>query len=220
MRSFVVALALLCCGCGSLFNGVGQNTAAGAITAATDADSQKKIDNVVTEATKAARDEALGPNTDAALQKLIADTDVKLQAIVTETGKSAQGQLDGMTASLQQRVQKTIRLTIDEALGATTIAEADALREELVGTPLQKDVDALIDSAAPHINQVVQQAVQQAVQTSIAPIKTTADAEAAKWEPIAIGFAVGAALLIVCCVILVHVLRAHRQVIDKLMAQR
>jgi hypothetical protein len=232
MKAVILALSLLSCGCGTLLAGAGQSTATGAVNGITSDASKQKIDSLVTDATKAARDEALGPNTnaqlqtlvsnsDTALQKLLTDTDARVQAMITNAGVNARGQLDtAISNKVQERLQQTIRLTIDEALGSATLQEADALREELVGAPLQKDVDALIDSAAPHLNQVVQQAVTQAVQSSITPIKTTADAEAAKWEPIAIGFAVGTALLILCIVILVHVLRSHKQVIDTLMKER
>jgi len=196
---------------------VGQQAATGAVAGVTSDDSKTKLSSLASTAASAARDEALGPNTDAALQKLLADLDTRIQTLLTNMGATTQGQLNGIiTAQLREQIRTLVRQTIDEALGAVTLQEADALREELFGAPLQKNLDALIDSATPHISQVV----QQAVQSSVTPLKSEADAEAAKWEPIAIGFAIGAALLVVCLVVLLYALRSHKQVVAMLVKER
>lgn len=201
-----LAIALTCCGCGSYFKGVGQNAATGAVDGITTDDSKKKLTGLVTDATKAARDEALSP-----------ETDQKVQKLITDSGATARAQLETLTTSLQTRLRQTVRLSLDELGSPKTLKDADALREELVGPPLQKDVNDLIDAAAPHLAS----AVQQAVQSSLAPLKTEeatlkadADQEASKWKPIAIGFGVGTGILLVCLVFAAFLLRHHRRLID------
>jgi hypothetical protein len=212
---FCLALlvVLLCTGCAPYFTGMGQNAATGAVNGLTTDDSKKKLDGLVTDATKSARDEALGPNTDAAGRKLIDDWGTELRAQINAI----------ITAELQAKLKKLVRDAIDEALGGKTLTDADTLRERLVGPPLQKDLDDLIDAASPHLAA----AVTQAVQSSLAPInkdvqavQTSVDAEAAKWKPIAIAFAIGCALLLVCLVFAYLMLRHHRQVIDSLTRMR
>jgi hypothetical protein len=216
-RLALLLLILACCGCGSYFTGVGQSVGAGIVSGATSDDAKKKLSGLTADAVKAARDEALGPKTDAELRKLIADTDVELQKLVADTGAATRAQVNEvLTRTLQERLRQTIRLTIDEAFGPTTLREAGVLREELVGPPLQRDVDALIDAAAPHLAK----AVQQAVQVSITPLKTSADEEAAKWKPIAIAFAVGTGFLLICFAFGVYVIQGHRKVIHTLLTQR
>ncbi len=213
-RLIVLLLALEVCGCGSYFTGVGHDAASGALSAVTSDDTKKKLVSLTTEAVKGARDEALGPTTDAELQKLVNDTAATTRAQLNEM----------ITVTLQERVRQTIRLAIDEALGKYTLKEADTLREELFGVPLQHDLDQLIDAAAPHLTQAVQGAVQQAVQTaiqtSVTPLKTDVDQEAAKWRPIAIGFAVGTCLLVICLIFVAFALVSHRKVIEALVKER
>jgi hypothetical protein len=220
----LLVVILFGCGCGSYFTGIGQNAAAGAVNGATSNDATNKLSGLTTAATKAARDEALGPTTDADLKKLIADLDPELQKVITDTGTTTRAQLNTLiTQALQEKVQKALRLSIDEALGAKTMTEANALREELVGPPLQKDLDAIIDSVAPHLAQAVQQAVQSSLaplQTDVTSIKSQADLEAAKWKPIAIGFGVGTGILLICLVLAVYVVRSHHQVIQTLVRER
>ena len=214
----VLLLALGLCGCGSTyFTGLGHDAAQGALNAVTSDAAKKQLSGLSTAATKAARDEALGPTTDAELQKL-----------VLSTGKTTRAQVDELVAgliteALQAKLKQTVRQAIDEAFGKTTLKEAAALREELVGTPLQQDLDHLIDAAAPRLAK----AVQQAVQASVAPLtkdanqlKTEADQEAAKWRPVAIGFAVGAGILLICLIFSAFVILNHRRVIEALAKQR
>ena len=187
---------------------MGQNAATGAVNGVTSDDSKKKLDTLVTDATKAARDEALGP-----------DTDAKLQKLVTDTGATTKTQLEALTLVLQQRLRQTVRLSLDELGSPKTLQDADKLREELVGGPLQQDLNNLIDAAAPHLAAAVQQSVQSSltpIKTAESTLKTDADAEAAKWKPIAIAFAIGCALLVVVLVFAYLLLRHHRQVIDTL----
>ena len=208
LRFIVLLLALEVCGCGSYFTSVGHNAATGALDAVTSDDAKKKLAGLTTDATKAAREEALGSTTDAELQKLVSDT-----------GASARAQLnDLITDALREKIRQTIRMAIDEALGKYTLKEADAFREELVGLPLQRDLDALIDAAAPHLasatKQAVDQALRGAVQTTVTPLKADVDAEAAKWRPVAIGFAIGCGCLVVCLIFAVILIRGHKRLLD------
>ncbi len=216
MRYFALVFVMFCCGCGSYFTGWGHDAASGALGAVTSQEAEQKLNALTTGAVKAARDEALGPATDADLQKL-----------VRNMGTATRAQLDEMvqevTATLQAKLREMLRGAIDEALGATTLKRVGGLREELAGSPLQRDLDALIDSASPHLTK----AVQEAVQASIAPIKievstlkTDADAEVAKWKPLAIGFAVGCGCLVICLIFGAFTLRSHRQIIEKLLCAK
>ncbi len=207
MRFWILLVAILCCGCGGYFQGIGHDMAVGAVNQITTDDSKKALAGIATEATKAARDEALGPTTDADIQKLIKDT-----------GATTRSELEMIIVDvLKARLKEALRAAIDEALGKKTLSEADTLREELVGKPAQDDVNALIDAASPHLAAAAQQAVQAALQpikSESDNLKIQADAEAAKWKPIAIGFGVGGACLLICLVVLVLALRSHRQVIE------
>jgi hypothetical protein len=221
MRLFCILFALMTVGCASTFTGWGHDAAKGALDATTDDDAKKKLSGVV----GAARDEGLGPNTDAEIRTLetnaIATARAQIDLFITEEVKK-----------LGPMIQAAVRRTIDEALGPSTqkeigtarealvgpplIADADNLREELFGQPLQKDLTAL----GPVIQQTVHNAVTQAVQDALSPIQTAANQEAAKWKPIAIGFAVGTACLLITLIVLVYVLRSHRQLINVMLEER
>jgi len=172
---------------------------AGAAFAATGA-------TVAKAAASAARDEVLGFETDEDVARLVA-----------VAGVSARAEVDDLvTQDLRPRLRQTIRLVIDEALGGATLREVAALREELAGPPLRQDVGALIDAMGPHLTQVAQAAVAGAlgpVQTDVTQAKVAADAEAAKWKPIAIGLAVGAALLLACLALAVRLIGHHTRTI-------
>ena len=121
-----------------------------------------------------------------------------------------------MTLDLRPRLLQTVRLVIDEALDEVTLREISALREQIAGQPLQQDLNALIDAAAPHLTQAVQQSIAGAlvpIQVDVNQAKAAADAEAAKWKPIAIGLAVGAALLLACLALAVRIIGHHARTI-------
>jgi hypothetical protein len=204
---FAALIVIACCGCGAFFTGMGHDAATGAVNAVTSDDSKKKLSDLTTEATKAARDEALGQTTDDDIQKLIKNAGITTRA-----------ELEALiTATFQARLRQTIRLAVDEMLGTKTLADADALREELLGKPFQDDLNAALDAAGPHLATAAQKAVQASlvpINTETNTLKTTADAEAAKWKPIAIGFGIGGACLLACLVVLLIVLRSHRKIIE------
>lgn len=204
-RLFVLWLPILL-GCGGSFNSWGHEAAAGALDGLTSPDAGAALATVGAEvakaATSAARDEALGPT-----------TSVDIDRLVTGAGASVRAQMDDLVATdLRPRLKQTIRLVIDEALGDATQRELDALRERLVGGPLQQDIDAL----APHLAQVVQASVAGAmasVQADVARDKAAADAEAAKWRPIVVGLAVGALALLACLGFAAYVIRRRTRTI-------
>ena len=217
MRPIVLAL-VLCCGCGTYFTGLGHNVATGALDEVTGDAGTKRLTDLEKKVVTTARDEALGPTTDAELQKLITDTGITTRAQLNEL-------IAGLiTSALQEKLRETVRIAVNEALGSTTLKEVATFRETMVGMPLQKDLDDLIDSASPHLTRAlsaaVHQAVQQAITVSIAPIKTDVDQEAAKWKPIAIGFAVGCGLLLIGLIFGGYVLWNHAKVIKRLTSGR
>ncbi len=206
-------LACGCAGCGSVLASAGRNTAVGALDAVTDKAATERLEALAAATAKAARDEALGPATVAAAEKLVAVAGVSVQRAIDNLA----------TDTLQTKVRRAVRAAMDEALGRYTLQEASALREEMAGMPLQRDLDALIDAAAPHLSIVAKQVVESALQGAIielAPLKKEGDEEAERWRPIALGFAVGCACLMVCLAFAVFAVRSHRQVIEKLLAQR
>jgi hypothetical protein len=204
MRSIVLFLALLFCGCSPYFTGVGHDLTAGAMQEATSTASKKALTELTVSAMQGARNEALGTTTQA-----------DLKALTSGLGDDIRAQLNGLiTAELTTQLRQLIRTLIDEALGVTTLQEVGALREELVGTALQQDIDAIITSEVPKLTQ----SLQHNIKVSLAPIETTADNDLAKWKPIAIGFAIGSGLLLICMVIgLVLVLRSHQKVLEAVM---
>ncbi len=221
MRRSGALLALALTGCSPPFAAWGHDAAKGALDATTDDAAKKQVAEVV----GAARDEGLGPNTDA-----------KLKTLEDNALARARTAIDAMIVAEIQKIgpmlQAIIRKSIDEALGPTTqkeigqarenlvgpplLTDADNLREELFGPPLQKDLAAL----GPVIQTTVHDAVTHALKDTITPIQTAADQEAAKWKPIAIGIGVGGVMLLITLIITVHVLRSHRKLIDTLLEER
>jgi hypothetical protein len=204
------AFAICCTACSPTFTSWGHAATAGAVEELTGDAGTQALSALASSAAKAATDSAR----DELLGQVTRDDIVRLEVAA---GDGARAQLERLiTVRLQERIRQTLRLSIDEALGARTRAEVDALREELAGDPLRLDVEALIDEAAPHLAQAVQAAVAGAVmplQTDVAKAQAAADLEAAKWRPIAIGFAVGAGLLLVCLVLAITLIRSHQKTI-------
>ena len=212
IRAAAIA-AILSVGCSPTFSSWGHAAAAGAVDELTgDAGAAKLAElsaEVAGAAAASAREEILGDASDALVAKLVASA-----------GAQARAELEAiLTERLQARIRQTLRLEIDEALGATTRGELAALREEVAGTPLQADMDALIDAAAPHLAQAVQQAVAGAVitlQSEVEKAKVESELEAKQWRPIAIGFAVGSGLLLVVLVLAMAAIRGHQKTIAAL----
>ena len=212
-----------CQGCAPYFVAVGKDASSGAVDGLTTPDAEKKLAALTAAATKAARDEALGPATKEEVLSLLRSIDPELQTVIAHSGKTAGGQVEALLGpTLQARMKKVVRASIDEALGPATQAEVSALREELLGVPLQKDLDEAIDSASPHLAQAVAQAVTASlvpVQADIGKIQQSADAEAGKWKPVAIGFGIGTALLLACVALLGWVVRGHHKTIQAMRSE-
>jgi hypothetical protein len=207
------AAVLLACAACVDFSGIGHRTAAGAVDEVTTDASADRLAELAAKVSAAAAAGALGDASDLAVDRLVA-----------AAGESARREIDAMiTVRLQAKLRETVRLSLDEALGRATQREVDAIREELVGPPLRADLDALIDAAAPHLADALQKAVSASitpVEAQVAQAKTEADQEAAKWRPIAIAFACGAGLLIVCLVLAVVLIRGHVKTIGALLRER
>jgi hypothetical protein len=203
------ALALLAAGCGGYYTASAHAAAEGALDDLTSPAANVRYAQTVATVAQAARAEFLDPQTSTALTALVKDEGIVLRAEVASTVQTA-------GAAARAELARTLRLTVDEALDETTLQEIAALREELAGAPLRADIDAVIDSATPHLATAVAQATARAV----LPVQSAADAEASKWRPIAVAFAVGCALLCACLGFAGWVLREHQRTIRELTAKR
>jgi hypothetical protein len=205
-RLLSICALTLSCGCGSYFTEAGHDLTVGAMQEATSDASKKKLTELATSAVQGARNEALGSTTQADIDKL-----------VVSIGDSVRAQLNTLiTAQLQAELRQLVVVIVNDLLGANTLHKADELREELVGAPLQKDIDALIAIEVPKITI----AIEHSIQTPLAPIVNTVDQEAAKWKPIAVGFAVGSGCLLLCLVFALLIIRSHHNTIVKLLRER
>lgn len=223
--TLVVLLPALA-GCGAAITNASRSAATGALGAA-----QERVPalaaSAAASAASAARDQVLGAVTDEDVRTLVATADAQF----TEDAETLVKQL---AATLQTRVRETVtstlRLSIDEALGARSQAEVDALRERLVGAPLQQDVNALIDAAQPHLAKALQAAVMPlATQLSAQvttdlhtalvdanKLKADADAAAAHWKPIAIALAISVVAFAAALGFAVMLVRKHTRTIQVL----
>jgi hypothetical protein len=206
MSRFIVVLLFLC-SCGGTFTNAGHDAAQGVVQDITSADSEKKLQALVDQLVNSAREDLLGPKTDA-----------EIQALIKSAGVTTRSALEDLISKyLRERLTRLVRTVMDEALGTTTIGEVDTLREHLVGQPLQDDLDKLVAHEVPNIQNAVHTAIQNELgplKTDVASLKTQADSEAAKWKPVAIGFAVGTLLLLVCVILVIreirHLAEKHR----------
>lgn len=204
MRALLLALLVSLCGCGSYFTEMGHNVAAGAVEGTTTDDARKRISQLTSDAVKAGRDQALGPETQA-----------EVQALTKTITDEVRAQLVLVIQELRPQLLAMVREMVDAALGPATVAQAAAIRETLVGPALQKDVDALIDAEVPRLTQ----ALQQSIQITVKPIEQDVTKEAAEWKPVAMWVAVGAALLVVALVLgLLLQARSHRKTVEALTA--
>jgi hypothetical protein len=189
-------------GCGAYYTASGHAVAAGALDDLTSPAADAKYAEAATITTRAAavaaRTELLGPETNAASA-----------ALVKSIGAAAQTEVSGVIRAAGDSARTQLRLVMDEALGAAALKEIAALREQLVGAPLQNDLNTTIDSAAPHLTA----AVSQALTKITLPVQAAADAEANKWRPIATAFAVGCGLLFVCLGFAGWLIREHQKTI-------
>jgi hypothetical protein len=211
-----VALLLSLTGCSSYYAASGRSAAQGALDDLTGPDAGARYAAVATEATRAARDELLGPVTRADATALVhaagQQAQVEVSGVVGAAGEAAALHL----AAITRAESRELRLTIDEALGGATLRDVAALREDLAGAPLRADVDALVDSAAPHLAAAITTVLSKVV----VPVQAAADAEAGKWRPIAVAFAVGCGLLLLCLGFAGWLIRGHQATIRALAARR
>lgn len=194
MRSliWILLLGAALFGCAGYAQQVSRQAAEGVVQGATTGQAAIDVAALSRSVVASARDEALGPATEALLAKLVRDL-----------GEEVRRQV----ATIITR--ELVRALVDEALGQQTRAEVAAIRETMFGAPLQQDVDALVADAVPKIVQ----AASVQLQSTIGPIEAKADQEAAKWRPVAIGFAAGSMLLLAGLAILLH---HHRRLLTSL----
>jgi hypothetical protein len=203
----VVTLAFASSGCLTEW---GRELSTGAVYGLTTPEATQRIGALASSASTAAgesvREEILGKKTDLAATRLI---------------QTAGNSVDAELASLTPQIRSMVRLSIDEALGKETQAEITALREQILGAPARADVNALLDSASPHVAQVLKDAVSGAVapvEVDIHQANAEASTEAAKWRPIAMAFALGCGLLLVAIVLAVILIRSHQKTLAALVA--
>jgi hypothetical protein len=202
--SRAAVLAILCAGCGSYYTTSGHAAAQGALDDLTSPDAGARYAAVASEATRAAavtaREELIGPAT---------------RADATALVKAAGGELRVQLNASGKVLRDELLRSVHGALGAKTLKDVAALREELAGAPLQADVDALVDSAAPHLAAAITTALSKVV----VPVQAAADAEAARWKPIAVAFAIGCGLLLACLGFAGWLIRGHQRTIRALAAR-
>lgn len=215
MTRVVFAAALLSTGCSSYYAASGHTAAAGALDELTTPDAGARYAALAAQAAGAARNELLGPRTTAAATELVRTVgdaaQIEVSTAVDTAGQAAEEHLSAILRSEQGELRQTVRLVIDEALSEKTLKEIAALREELAGAPLQADADAL----APHLASAITTALGKVV----LPVQAAADAEAARWRPIAVAFAVGCGLLLLCLGFAGWLIRGHQQTIKALAAR-
>ena len=204
---------LACAGCSAYYADSGHAAAAGALADLTSPAADAKYAEAAAGATKAAaavaRAELLGPETTAAAAALVKTTGDSLRLEVAGVVQTAGAGL------MRIDLRPTVRLVLDESFGDKTLREIDALRERLVGAPLRDDLNDAIDGAGPHLATVA----AQALATATKPVQVAADAEAEKWKPIAVGFAVGCGLLLACLFFAGWLVREHQKTIRSLAAR-
>jgi hypothetical protein len=215
-----VALLLTMTGCSAYYAASGHAAAQGALDDLAGPDAGARYAAVAAEATRAARDELLGTETRADAIALVhaagQRAQVEAAAVVGAAGEAAALHLSAVTRAEASELRQAVRLVIDEALNDRTLKEVAALREELAGAPLQANLNAAVDSAAPHLAA----AITQALSGVAAPVRAAADAEAARWKPIAVAFAAGCGLLLLCLGFAAWLIRGHQQTIRALAARR
>ena len=181
VRFASLAACLLLTACAPTISGWGHAAAQGAMSELADGGARE-----VAYVVAAARDEALGPATNA-----------EIQTIVRDTGATARRQL-----------ADAVRDSLADALGSETEARIGVLREQLVGAPLRADIDTLIEQETPRL----EAAIQGALTRSLAPMR----AEEERWRPVAVGLGVGASCLFLAVVALAIERRRHVKTIAKL----
>ena len=148
MKTAVLCLVLT--GCSPILSNAGQAVATGAIQGATSQASRAELRAAETEILTATRDETLSPETERKVQALV-DTllvDMRLQLTATRDVLLGDAKLTQEVAALR-----------DTLLGASSRAELEALVrgavDEALSTKTQGEVDALLDSAEPHLEMVL-----------------------------------------------------------------
>jgi hypothetical protein len=200
------------CGCAGALTNLGHDVSQGAFNTITSDAGASELSGLTKDIVASARDEALGPETNKQMQLLLSDANKTIEAELTK-----------LLEMVRQQLRLVIREAIDEALGEKTIQEIGAMREQLAGAPLREDLRLAIEGITPELDQ----AFVSAVNASVSPIKTQAellkeqaDAEAVKWKPIALGFVIGSAFLLIGLILglVLFVLheRSHRKIIEAL----
>jgi hypothetical protein len=217
----LVLAALTCVSCVSYVKGAASTAATGVVATVTDDQSKKELDALAASVVGTARDQALGPVTQAQMAVLVRAVVLQLQAQLQIAVKALGSELRGELASALDGQFKDQLAQLREALlGADTrqllaqlLAEivdaAPQLREQLVGAPLRQDADALIADVGPRID--------ASVQTSLAAARADAAADLSKYKWL---LGVSCVLLVVVVFAAAYIDRGRRKVIVALRAHR
>ncbi len=226
MRVLVAAVALMLCACfcvscASYVKGTASTAATTAVSTVTDPQSKKELDALVTSVVDTARDQALGPDTQAKLTALVQALGAQLQVLVKTLAAELRAELlSTRDAALDWTLHDQVGKLREELLGEETrrllaklladlLADAGPLREQLVGAPLRQDADALLADVGPRLDALVQSALSKA--------RADADAEIAKYKLL---LAAAGLVLVGVLVVAVFLVRSHRKIIDALLAQQ
>jgi len=206
-------LCLVLTGCSPILSNAGQAVATGAIQGATSQASRAELRAAETEILTAARDETLSPETERKVQALV-DTllvDMRLQLTATRDVLLGDAKLTQEVAALR-----------DTLLGASSRAELEALVrgavDEALSTKTQGEVDALLDSAEPHLEMLVAEVIEGVTPELQASLKSTTAAAATDLASLKGYFVwvvagLGGLLVLVLAIIvaLIVMMRAHRK---------
>lgn len=196
---YLLALYLVSCctGCAGYYHDAAQSAANGAAAGLVAND--PGLARLGSDIAGAARDQVFGPVAQAELDALANGLVRTASTLLAQRIHDiVQQELQVLLASLPD-----IRETL---VGTPLRDDGAALREELFGAPMRADLDALIDAEVPRLT--------AALALQARPVEQNLDSEIAKWRPIAIGFAVGCASLLVGLALLLH---RHNQIIEKVL---
>lgn len=207
----LLAFALALVGCAGAIAKDSAVATQSAVQTATDADSEKRIDDAVASAVRAAVDAGLDDATVArltaiahmlgtSLRQELTQSDAQVMQAMRLEIEQLQGELGDSARSL---VQQIVRAAIDEALSDRTMAEVDAAIARL-----HVEVDAMLDEA-------IDRAADR-VAAKIAPVQAQAAADATKlahWTEVVVGLL---ALFVIALALITH---AHRKRIASLEAR-
>jgi len=213
MRPISPLICLSLIGCSPILTNVGNSLATGAVEGLTSPASQSELASEERRLIAAARDEGLSPETAAKLQALIDTLLVDMRSQLTATRDVLLG---------DAKLTREVAALRDTLLGSAASSELNALVRSAVDEALsaksQGEVDALLDSAEPHLEMLVTEVIEGVTPELQASLKSTTAAAATDLASLKGYFVwvvtgLGGLLVLVLAIIvaLIVMMRAHRK---------